>query len=228
MIAFVRHLKARRILTYGLLLGVGFVGGRIYGTIDVYQDSRTGDFIDVPNLISQGIFDLGTVFVQYPAGWSITAYRGSSDYPNQLAYLIADWGGARIHLSCTHTKPETTRVSLVSDYNLPTSSLTLRQGKRQTSFAVNLKDKVFDLDADASNAFITFLAETPFPRHVTVLSQEDVEKATGGRYDIPTMGVQNVSATVSANGSPGKSLAEPPSDPFRVMQRWCSEPARKP
>lgn len=211
-----RHL-VRRIL----LVALGFAVGQSYRTIDVYRQSGGGDFIDVPDLTFAGIFDLGMVWIRYPAGWSISADRPRSGYPSTGASLSAEWGGGgRLMLSCQKGRPETGDGLLRSDFNSSDDVLVLQRRTRKVEIEVSRSGKNSRLGPAAVTSLLKFMVETPFPGQVLVSARRGPDHNLTGLYMIPTMGVQNVVATVDFNGDP-QPIPEPPSDPFRVMKRWC-------
>ena len=218
---FIRR-HSRHLVRRLLLVALGFVVGQIYRTIDIYRQSGGGDFIDVPGLTFAGIFDLGTVWINYPAAWSISADRPSSGYPSTGASLSAEWGGGgRLSLRCQKGRPETGNGLLRSDFNPPDDVLVLQHRTRQIDLRVSRSGRNANLGPDAVASFLKFMVDTPFPGQVTVSARRGPDQKLVGLYEIPTIGIQNVVATISRNGEPSQPLPEPPSDPFRVMKRWC-------
>ncbi len=200
------------------LLVLGAFLGSSYGTIVVYSQSRERDFLFLPAIHFASLFDLETVSAAYPGGLGIIAsVSANSEHPSLS--LTFDFGSARLGLMCTRGRPATTELSLVSKYHAQVKdTLLLRQGTRQLAISVNSNGLLLRAGGREAEAFLTFLSQTPFPRAIRVTTP-GINSA--GLYDIPTFGVQNVSATISINGYAEKPLDEYPSDPYAVMRRLC-------
>ncbi|MHC2086518.1 hypothetical protein [Methylobacterium sp. CM6244] len=208
----------RRIVSVGLLLAIGFAMGRVYGTIDIYRQSGTGEYINIPFEHLSNMFESGTVYVSYPSDWSIHATRRL----NPTVTLHGNWSGAYIQITCNATDQKHSSGIITSRYNPSSGDIELLDDERKLLIHITKRDEYnLHLDAVAVSALIKFMAETSFPRKVTVAGQSPPRTGLNPLYRIPTIGIQNPAGSMSGKGFNKDSIPQPPSDPFKVMRRYC-------
>lgn len=199
-------------------MSLGFALGRIYGTFDIYRQAGSGDYINIPLPVVRSLFEEGTVYVSYPAGWTIMAARRDQT----TVTLIARWESASLQITCNKSNPTFANGLLTSNYTPSGGELELSKGNRKTQIAVSASGtKALKLEAAAVSSLLSFMVDTPFPDRVVVAGRLPSETKSKPLYDIPTIGVQNVAATMTGSGDSWTPVPQPPSDPFRVMKSHC-------
>lgn len=197
-------------------LTIGFILGRWWGVFDIYRQAGAGDYVNIPPELFRDMWKVGSVTVRYPAGWSVTATR--RDPPRVT--LHGEWGGGYLQINCS--KNYQSHGLIVSKYNPSGDKIELRAGERKLNIVVSSGGRNnLNLDAVAVSQFVTFMAESAFPDSVIVAGHASQGADIKSSYSIPTIGVQNVSGTMVGSDGVTKPVPQPPSDPFKVMKRYC-------
>lgn len=210
--------RMRRIVFGGLLISIGFFLGRCYGTFDIYRQASAGDYIDIPPELLPNMFEVGSVSVQYPGDWVVMATR--RDPPTVT--LSGSWSAGYLQIACNRRSPDRASGLLNSKFNPVGDQIELRDGERRSILNVSSSgDKNLILGPVAVNKMIHFMADNTFPSRVIVADRTSAEAMSTPLYHIPSIGVQNVYATMTGSGATTRPVPEPPSDPFKVMKRYC-------
>ena len=217
----------RRSLQLAATLMTGFLLIKIFKEIDVYTEALAGDYVVVPYLHFAGLFDIGEVWVRYSGGASIMFSQPSMAMPNPQATLFDDWVSGHLQLICYSGHPEHNEALLVSHLNTSIrNNLFLSSEDRMQAIHV-LPDGIrLTLATQAVSQFLDFMAATPFPHPVHVSNADPGKDRTDGLYDIPTNAIQKVRSSIVQNGNKGRALVQPPSEPYRVMRRFCGQASR--
>lgn len=205
------------------LFALGIFVGRVYGTFDVYRQSRIGDYLDIPTDWQGGFIITGTVEVHYPDGAMIMVHRPApSERENRV--LMDDFAGGHLSLTCQAGTPDVDSLSITSEYNtMITDSVAFTSGHRQLFVAVKPTGEQIQIMGADLQAVLSFLADTRFPGQITIGAMQRHGQIKP-LYAIPTFGVQNTStrsSILSPTSNDTSEVPQPPSDPFRVMRRFC-------